>query len=165
MYKWWKRPCLWLTGLGILLGLASILLTPCFTVKAQGHIVAIRQAREHLPFSIHFIHSVQKTPVEENLEVEADGSFLLRSTRYQSFGVGLPFLAEEGNFREDFRQDGDYYVFDDMNRHFPELSLRTGVGTKLTLDVDGTVYPLYKCYEPGTRIDLFTAPLVAVLWR
>lgn len=161
MYKWWKRPCLWLTGAGVLLGLASILSTSCFTVKAQGHIVAIRQARAHLPFSIHFIHSVQKTPVEENLEVEADGRFLLRSTRYQSFGVGLPFLAEEGRFRE----DGDFYVFDDMNRHFPALSLRTGVGTQLTLDVDGTVFPLYESYEPGTRIDLFTAPLFLALWR
>lgn len=161
MYKWWKRPCLWLTGAGVLLGLASILSTPCFTVKAQGHIVAIRQARAHFPFSIHFIHSVQKTPVEENLEVEADGRFLLRSTRYQSFGVGLPFLAEEGRFCE----DGDFYVFDDMNRHFPALSLRTGVGTQLTLDVDGTVFPLCESYEPGTKIDLFTAPLFMALWR
>ena len=45
---------------------------------------------------------MQKTPVLENLEVnEAKDGFNLLSTKYQSFGVGLPFLAEEGDFREE----------------------------------------------------------------
>lgn len=146
--------------LGICFGLLDVLLTPCFVVSAAGERVALVEARPELPFSIHFIHSVQKTPVLENLEVnEKRDGFDLLSTKYQSFGVGLPFLAEEGAFR----QEGDYYVFDHMHRHFSSLQLRTGVGTKLTLTVAGREYRLYERYAPGTRIDLYIAPLYRAL--
>ena len=108
-------------------------------------------------FTIRFLHSVQKTPVWENLQVEQDGTLTLLSTRYQSFGVGLPFLESEG----DFHEEGDYFVFDHMNRHFPQLTLRTGVGTRLTLSVAGREYRLYEAYPPGTRVDIVVLPL----WR
>ena len=75
------------------------------------------------------------------------------------FGVGLPFLAEEG----DFREEGDYYIFNHMDRYFRTLSLRTGVGTKLTLTVDGREYRLYERYAPGTRIDLSIVPFYRAL--
>lgn len=147
--------CVWLTLIGVLLGLLNVFLTPCLVVRATGERVAIVEARPELPFSIHFIHSVQKTPVLENLEVnESRDGFTLLSTKYQSFGVGLPFLAEEG----DFREEGDYYVFDHMDRHFRDLSLRTGVGTQLTLTVGGREYRLFERYAPGTRIDLAIMP-------
>lgn len=147
--------CVWLTLIGVLLGLLNVFLTPCLVVRAAGERVAIVEARPELPFSIHFIHSVQKTPVLENLEVnESRDGFTLLSTKYQSFGVGLPFLAEEG----DFREEGDYYVFDHMDRHFRDLSLRTGVGTQLTLTVGSHEYRLFERYAPGTRIDLAIMP-------
>lgn len=152
--------CLWLTVLGSIIAVLFVFLTPCFVVRAQGERVVMVEAKAGLPFTIHFIHSVQKTPVLENLEIndEKDG-FNLLSTKYQSFGVGLPFLAEEG----DFREEGDYYIFDHMDRHFRTLSLRTGVGTKLTLTVDGREYRLYERYAPGTRIDLSIVPFYRAL--
>ena len=89
--------------------------------------------------SISFIHSVQKTPVEEYLTVDDSLSELvLNSTRYHSFGVGLPFMESDG----EFYQDGDDFVMDHMNRHFDSLSLRTGLGTKLTLELDNQSYPV-----------------------
>lgn len=146
--------------LGICLGIGDVLLTPCFVISAAGQRISLVEARPGLPFSIHFIHSVQKTPVLENLEISKDKQgFDLLSTKYQSFGVGLPFLAEEGNFR----QEGNFYVFDHMHRHFPQLELRTGVGTRLTLTVGSREYRLYEKYAPGTRIDLYIAPLYRVL--
>ncbi|WP_432646274.1 DUF1850 domain-containing protein [Mitsuokella sp.] len=148
--------CAGLTALAVIFGLLNVFLTPCLVVRAAGERVAIVEARPGLPFSIHFIHSVQKTPVLENLEVnDARDGFTLLSTKYQSFGVGLPFLEEEG----DFREEGNYYVFDHMDRHFRDLSLRTGVGTKLTLTLNGRTYRLYERYAPGTRIDLAIMPL------
>ena len=86
--------------------------------------------------------------------VEPDGFRLLR-TEYQSFGVGLPFLETEG----DFRQEGNVYVMDCMDRRFPELSLRTGVGTQLTLYLNGKEYKLYEMFPPGTRIDVRVEPV------
>jgi len=96
---------------------------------AFGEVLAA-QVKDEVPLTIRFIHSVQKTPVEEFLTVHADGHFHLTGTRYQSHGVGLPFLPEEGQFR----REGDYFVLD-MERDYPSLSLRTGVGTQLRIEV------------------------------
>ena len=56
-----------------------------------------------------------------------------------------------------------------MERHFPGLSLRTGVGTQLTLTVSGLgqmeqVFPLYEEFLPGTRIDVRLQPLYEVIF-
>ena len=133
----------------------DILSTPALFLQADGQkTVLVRQLRDEVPLTVHFIHSVQKTPVEEFLTAYADGHFHLTGTRYQSHGVGLPFLPEEGTFR----QEGDYFVLD-MDRDYPALSLRTGVGTQLTIEAGGTRVPVYEMYPVGTRIDLVVAPL------
>ena len=139
----------------VLLVALDILSAPALFLQADGKkIVLARQIRDEVPFTIHFIHSVQKTPVEEFLTAHADGHFHLSGTRYQSHGVGLPFLPEEGAFR----QEGDYFVLD-MERDYAELSLRTGVGTELTITVGDQIIPTYEMYPVGTRIDLVVAPL------
>ena len=133
----------------------DILSTPALFLQADGQkTVLVWQLRDEVPLTVHFIHSVQKTPVEEFLTAYADGHFHLTGTRYQSHGVGLPFLSEEGTFR----QEGDYFVLD-MDRDYPALSLRTGVGTQLTIEAGGTRVPVYEMYPVGTRIDLVVAPL------
>ena len=133
----------------------DILSPSALFLQADGQkTVLVRQLRDEVPLTVRFIHSVQKTPVEEFLAAYADGHFHLTGTRYQSHGVGLPFLPEEGTFR----QEGDYFVLD-MDRDYPALSLRTGVGTQLTIEAGGTRVPAYEMYPVGTRIDLVVAPL------
>ena len=138
----------------------DILSAPALFMQADGtKTVLVRQIREETSLTIHFIHSVQKTPVEEFLTAHADGHFHLTGTRYQSHGVGLPFLPEEGAFR----QEGDYFILD-MDRDYSELSLRTGVGTELAIEAGGTRVPVYEMYPVGTRIDLVVAPLYTYLF-
>ena len=133
----------------------DILSAPALFLRAgDDMIVLVRQIRDEVPVTIHFIHSVQKTPVEEFLTAHTDGHFHLAGTRYQSHGVGLPFLPEEGTFR----QEGEYFVLD-MDRDYSALSLRTGVGTELTIEAGGARIPVYEMYPVGTRIDLVVAPL------
>jgi len=138
--------------------LAWQMLQPIFLVQSEGRtLLALPLCREQA-FSIRFIHSVQKTPVEEFLvadpaECDGAGGFRLLRTRYQSFGVGLPFMEGEG----DFHEEGEYFVFDHMDRHFPRLALRTGVGTQLTLTTALGTLCLYELFPPGTRIDLSVA--------
>ena len=43
---------------------------------------------------------------------------------------------------------------DGMERRIDRLSLRTGLGTQLTLELDGREIKLYEMFKPGTRIDL-----------
>ena len=96
--------------------------------------------------------------MEEDLRVDDEVSgFVLDRTRYQSFGVGLPFLASEG----EFRAEGDFFVMDGMERRFPRLSLRAGVGTELTLVLDGTEEKLFEKLPAGSRVDL----AVIAPWR
>ena len=56
-----------------------------------------------------------------------------------------------------------------MNRSFKNLSLRTGLGTKLEVTVEDDLYSLYDIYEPGYRIDIFIKPrligYISVMWQ
>lgn len=115
-------------------------------VSSQNFTLATVNASENLPITIKFIHSVQKTPVIEELQFK-NGKFYLLRTKYQSQGVGLPFDNADGTFY----RDGNWFVFD-MNRQFDNLELRTGKGTQLTIILDGKTYELYKIFPIGTKI-------------
>jgi hypothetical protein len=116
-------------------------------VATENKTLAVIDARENLPLTINFTHSVQKTPVIEELEYK-DGEFILLRTKYKSQGVGLPFDAGDGKFY----RDGEWFIFDDMNRHFKNLELRTGKGTRLKIILDGKTYELYRNFPLGTKI-------------
>lgn len=120
--------------------------TPKIFVGTENRTVAVVDAAEGLTLMIEFTHSVQKTPVIEELTFDA-GEFVLRRTRYKSFGVGLPFDAADGNFR----REGDWFIMDDMNRHIKNLELRTGKGTRLKITLGGREYELYKKFPIGTK--------------
>ncbi len=121
--------------------------TPKIFIGTEHETVAVVDATEGLPLTIEFVHSVQRTPVIEELNFHA-GEFVLRRTIYQSQGVGLPFDAADGNFR----REGDKFIMDDMNRPLKNLELRTGKGTRLTITVDGKIFALYEKFPVGTKI-------------
>lgn len=93
--RWFK----WMAaGLAVLL-LAGICLYPCPVLvlsKQRGPDVLLIPLNKGDCFSYEYIHSVQKTPVQEHFVTAPDHKILLTSTTYQSYGVGLPFLPEEG---------------------------------------------------------------------
>ena len=120
---------------------------PKIFIGTEHATVAVVDAAEGLPLTIEFLHSVQRTPVIEELEFHA-GEFILRRTIYQSQGVGLPFDAADGNFR----RVGDKFIMDNMNRPLKNLELRTGKGTRLTVTVDGKTFALYEKFPVGTKI-------------
>ena len=126
--------------------LSLITYQPKIVISSQNFTLATVNATENMPLTIKFVHSVQKTPVIEELELK-NGEFLLRRTKYQSQGVGLPFDISDGTFH----RDKDWFIFD-MNRKFPFLELRTGKGTQLTIILDGKTYELYKIFPVGTKI-------------
>lgn len=121
--------------------------SPKIFIGTENKTLAVIDARENLPLTINFTHSVQKTPVIEELEYK-DGEFVLMRTKYKSQGVGLPFDAGDGKFY----RDGEWFIFDDMNRRFKNLELRTGKGTRLKIILDGKTYELYRNFPLGTKI-------------
>lgn len=120
---------------------------PKIFIGTENKAVAVANAQENLPLTIKFTHSVQKTPVIEELEYQK-GEFILLRTKYKSQGVGLPFDAGDGKFY----RDGDWFIFNDMDRRFKNLELRTGKGTQLTVTLDGKTCELYKKFPLGTKI-------------
>lgn len=135
--------------------LLLILFFPCLFIRDMSGNILVKPLIGEAKLKISYIHSVQKTPVEEYLKIKPFDDIELYETRYQSFGVGLPFLESEG----DFYQDGDFYVMD-MEREFNDLALRIGKGTNLTIEVDGEVFPLYKTLPSGARVEIFTKPYI-----
>lgn len=127
--------------------LSLVTYEPKIFIGTENKAVAVVNASENLPLTIEFTHSVQKTPVIEELEYK-NGEFVLRRTKYKSQGVGLPFDAGDGKFY----RDGDRFIFDDMNRHFKNLELRTGKGTRLKIILDEKTYELYRNFPLGTKI-------------
>ncbi|MBQ7705566.1 MAG: DUF1850 domain-containing protein [Selenomonadaceae bacterium] len=109
--------------------------------------IASVDAKKGTPLAISFVHSVQKTPVIEELEFDGENFVLLR-TKYKSQGVGLPFLESDGVFYE----DGGWFIMDEMNRSIKKLELRTGVGTQLTINLAGQEFKLYEKFPAGTKI-------------
>lgn len=144
----------------LLLAVAWWASRPQLFLMGQDGFIDMLPARAGDEVGISFMHSVQKTKVEEYLTLSDDLSELvLQRTVYHSFGVGLPFMESDGHFR----QEGNSFIMEDMDRHFPSLSLRTGLGTQLTLTAGGKEYPFYQMFGLGYRIDIFTAPRIYYL--
>ena len=123
-------------------------------------IISSVDAKKNTPLVINFIHSVQKTPVIEELNFDGD-NFILVRTKYKSQGVGLPFMESDGVFRE----EGDFFIMDDMNRPLKNLQLRTGVGTNLTVTLNGQEIKLFETFSAGTKIFIDAAPFFEILLK
>ena len=137
-----------------------MILRPVLLIEGDGKVLFTATAEANMHFSTQFIHSVQKTPVEEFFVVNDDCSgFILKSTRYQSFGVGLPFLESDGNFR----REGDNFIMDDLNRAIKTLDLRPGVGTKLSITINGETLPLYKIVPLGSLVRVSIVPRYKII--
>lgn len=86
-------------------------------------------------FTIVFVHSVEKTLVEECFTIEPDGSLILFEARYTSYGAGLPSDAEGGFAFE----DGKFLL--KLHRRFERITLRVShIEGHGILFSDGTVW-------------------------
>ena len=119
-------------------------------IDGEEKIITSTAAKKNLPLVVNFIHSVQKTPVIEELEFDGENFILLR-TKYKSHGVGLPFLESDGNFHE----ENGIFIMDNMNRKIENLELRTGIGTQLKIILGGVEYKLYENFPAGTKIKIY----------
>ena len=122
---------------------------PVLLIEGNGEVLLTTTVEAGMKFSTRFIHSVQKTPVEEYFIVNDNCSgFILNSTRYRSFGVGLPFLESDGVFH----REGDDFIMDNLNRQITTLDLRPGIGTELSITINGQTLPLYEIVPLGSLV-------------
>jgi hypothetical protein len=101
-------------------------------------------------FSLRYLHSVHHTPVKEIFQASPTGELILVATEFSSFGVGTPFLPEEG----ELTAINGSLLLKGLDRSFPELSLRPLAFTEYQLLHRGTVYLLTDYVESGSLIIL-----------
>lgn len=101
-------------------------------------------------FSLAYTHSVQKTPVLENFKAGPGGLLVLESTVYQSLGVGLPFLPEEGKL---IITEGKF-VLSEINRQFKELNLISLPLAEQALIYKEKRYQFSHSFSPGEQINI-----------
>lgn len=137
-------------SLAILFGVIFFLLQPCLFVDSEHRLITwFVVFPEHEAFSLQFVHSVERTPVLEKYRVDSQNNLVLYQTEYESFGVGLPFLASEGKFTA----QNDRFILE-MNRVFPTVALRTWPEGQLTLTANNKQHRLYQVLPSGSMVRL-----------
>ncbi|MDD2586740.1 MAG: DUF1850 domain-containing protein [Syntrophomonadaceae bacterium] len=114
-------------------------------------------------FTLEYLHSVQKTPVQENLTLAPENKLLLTSTYYQSLGVGLPFLPEEGKLVN----DNGIFKLTGLNRLYDKICLGFMPLAKHALLYHGNRYDFKDYFLPGTIIEIEIKKLspAEILWQ
>lgn len=105
-------------------------------------------------FSLKYTHSVQKTPVIETFVVVAADEFVLDSTVYRTYGVGLPFLPGEGRFE----RQGDDFVLTGIGRRFDKVSVHAGPIAGLVMEIKDRKIPLHSLHDGGAFVAIKAKP-------
>lgn len=135
--------------------------TPYLYGQTEDGFIIRQEVEAGTPVTLAYRHSVQKTMIYEYLAVnDMEDGLVLKSTKYQSMGVGLPFSKEEG----EFRQEGDWFILDKINRKYPDLSIRNGVTNDERVIVGGHEYVLSDLMPLGKELHIYVAPLWKGYW-
>jgi len=136
-------------ALGILVLLAALFLLPLLPVLvaegSKGRWVKVCLPGQSL--WVEYVHSVERTAVRDRLVVSWDGGFILRESRYFSYGAGLPTEGKlgEGELVIEGRatplQELVFRIFDSssyvlyVGQSRVELARLAGEGGRVTLRV------------------------------
>ncbi|MGI6434717.1 MAG: DUF1850 domain-containing protein [Syntrophomonadaceae bacterium] len=101
-------------------------------------------------FSLYYLHSVQKTPVQEHFVLAPGNQLLLTSTHYQSYGVGLPFLPEEGTLSN----DKGVFLLTGINRSYREINIGFMPLAEQSLLYQDKRYEYKQYFEPGSLLQI-----------
>ena len=154
-------PCL-RAALILLLGLAGLAGRPvdCLVVRNEEGTELFRAV---LPlgreYATRYIHSVQKTPVEDYYQIIRGRIWSVRE-RAQSHNAGLPFAAPEGGR---FILDPPWMTVEGGRQNWPVIHLRVGdAGLGRNEFRNGSWRPLYSEF-PGRRLSFW--PDKTTLWQ
>ena len=105
-------------------------------------------------FHIHYIHSSDKTPIQDTFEIGRRGEMILIEENYYWYGAGLEFM----NWEKASITTVDGRIKVHLNRHFPSLRLRVGRVANHTFIFNGAVIPLDEIARAGELLKIWVAP-------
>ena len=111
-------------------------------------------------FTIRYVHSIDRLPIEEDVQVTGD-RLVVQTTRVRQFGAGMGQIAGEGRGYA----DPPWWVVTDLHRDIgTELLLRVGASgvDHRVRTADGTELALSQCWAgERIRISVERVPLLA----
>lgn len=114
-------------------------------------------------FTLEYTHSVQKTKVEEHFVFAPNNQLVLTSTNFQSLGVGLPFLPEEGNLVN----DNGVFRLTEINREFASITLGFMQLAKQAIIFKDEKYELEDFFTEGRLIEILYEEMskAEIIWQ
>lgn len=141
---------------GVLI-LISLLISGPWLIKSDslvvqnadsGQVIYQQQVSPELNFAIKYTHSVENTPVWDYFKV-TKGQLFLTSTKYMSYGAGLPFLD-----KNDYVVEEGQFIIKDIDTKLEQIPLRVSDYAKHKLLINGQSYKLYKMTVPQTLVKI-----------
>lgn len=138
----------------VIMSIISILAAISFIPVSRQFVVADEQTGKILystavepgcEFCMKYIHSVNKSPVEDIFEILDDNSIMLKKTIFRSFGAGVPYELEDGQVLD---VGDDRMKIDNIDREIDSYLLRIGTIAEHTLYINGQ----------GIRMDSLASP-------
>ena len=110
----------------------------------------IYPSKEGMEFSVSYMHSVNKSYVEEFYQIRDQDIYLI-SMRYKTFGVGMP---TEINFNagETLRYEDGFMIIEGFDRYMPYINYNVGRVANHTLHLEEKEIPLNKVDTPGEAL-------------
>lgn len=158
-------------NLKVLLFISFVVITIILLYPLPALVLSIRGGDEVLliplvkekSFTYEYLHSVQKTPVQEHFIPAPGNVILLTSTTYQSLGVGLPFMEEEGKFIE----ENGVFRIENMDRKYAKITWGFMPIARQALIYENKKYMFGNYCHPGELLTLKieTRSLAAILYK
>lgn len=144
----------------VLIGLGSLLFIPTnvLTIKVDGKINQLHFYEDGELFSLRWVHSVEKEEWEEFFYVQDDKIFI-QSTRFKTFGAGVPSHAG----KQSFIKNGWVYMTDIHREIGDVLAVRTGKETHHRFIYDGKTVE-WEHPEKSYQIQSEKSPLIKAIY-
>lgn len=100
-------------------------------------------------FAITYTHSINKSPVDDVLEIQADNSLVLKKTVFRAFGVGIPSELEG---EQKLTVYPDRTEIDNINRPIKECLVFVGVVADHRFTVHNELLHLNELTKPQKTV-------------
>lgn len=99
-------------------------------------------------FSVSYIHSVNKSNVEEYYRLEDDQLYLFRA-RYRAFGAGVATELEEG---QTLSYEDGYMIIENIHYQIPDLVYRVGTVSDPLIHIGTQTWHMKDLAPPLTSV-------------
>ena len=145
------------------LGLLSLFIRTPYLVLTNaetGQLLHLTPFTEGETFSIHYLHSLNQSPVTEFYELRG-GQLMLTALEFETFGAGMPTSLEPGQTLT--RLETGAMRIDGFERKIPELHYLIGHAAELTLRIGDDDIPLESLDRAGQSIQF--SPRLLNMWQ